>query len=85
MVSPARDGPVRPVDAEAKDVRTEIKAAPAATVAASKVEAVNTPAASAPMVAKRVWAKVLIARSATATRKLVLYINNSFCQVQHVS
>ena len=83
VVSPARDGPVRPVEAEAKDVRTEIKAAPAATVAASRVEAVKTPAALAPMVARRVWAKVLIARSATATKKLVLYINSSFCQVGH--
>lgn len=83
VVSPARDGPVRPVEAEAKDVRTEIKAAPAATVAASAVLAVNTPAASAPIVARRVWAKVLTARSVTATKKLVLYINSSFCQVGH--
>ena len=65
------------------DVRTEINAAPAATVAASRVEAVKTPAAFAPTVASKVWAKVLIARSATATKKLVLYINSSFCQVGH--
>jgi hypothetical protein len=83
VVSPARDGPVRPVEEEAKDVRTEINAAPAATVTASMVEAVKTPAASAPIVARRVWAKVLTARSVTATKKLVLYINSSFCQVGH--
>jgi hypothetical protein len=83
VVSPTRDGPVRPEEAEAKDVRTEINAAPAATVTASMVEAVKTPAASAPTVARRVWAKVLTARSVTATKKLVLYINSSFCQVGH--
>jgi len=74
VVSPASEGPERPVALEAKLVRIERIAAPPATFAESTVEAVKTLAASAPTRARKVWAKVFTARSSVAVRKNVSYI-----------